>query len=57
MNLYIGYFQLRYKIKNDEYKKKYEELYNILNDSNNALLKNATLPEFVFNCIIGFFMS
>ncbi len=55
MNLYIGYFQLRYKLKkNEEYKKKYNELYNKLDTSNKALLRTATLPDTIFNCIIGF---
>lgn len=57
LSLYIGYFQLRYKIKkNEEFKKQYDELYHKLDNSNKALLKTVTLPDTIFNCIMGFCM-
>jgi len=57
LSLYIGYFQLRYKIKkNEEFKKQYDELYIKLDNSNKALLKTVTLPDTIFNCIMGYCM-
>ena len=57
LSLYIGYFQLRFKIKkNEEFKKQYDKLYDKLDISNKALLKTATLPDTIFNCIMGFCM-
>ena len=57
LSLYIGYFQLRFKIKkNEEFKKQYDKLYDKLDISNKALLKTVTLPDTIFNCIMGFCM-
>jgi hypothetical protein len=57
MQLYIGYFQLRYKIKkNEEFKKQCLNLESTLKESDRALLKTAFFPDTVFQCIMGYCM-
>jgi hypothetical protein len=57
MDLYIGYFQLRFKIKkNEEFKKQCQNLESTLIESDKALLKTAFVPDGVFQCIMGYCM-
>ena len=53
--LFIGFFQLRHKLKKDEaYKKKCLENENTLSESDKVLLKTCLLPDTAFNEIIKF---
>lgn len=52
---FFGYFQLRYKLKNDEkFKKEWIEKENTLKEEDKALLKTCLLPDTSFNEIIKF---
>jgi hypothetical protein len=53
--LFIGFFQLRHKLKKDEaFKKKCLENENTLSESDKVLLKTCLLPDTAFNEIIKF---
>ena len=53
--LFIGFFQLRHKLKKDEaFKKKCLENENALSESDQVLLKTCLLPDTAFNEIIKF---
>ena len=53
--LFIGFFELRYKLKKDEsFKKNWIENENKLEESDRILLKTCLLPDTAFNEIIKF---
>jgi hypothetical protein len=53
--LFIGFFELRFKLKKDEnYKKEWIEKEKTLDHDNKALLKTCLLPDTAFNEIIKF---
>ena len=53
--LFIGFFQLRFKLKKDEaFKKKCTEMESTLAESDKVLLRTCLLPDTAFNEIIKF---
>ena len=57
LSQFSGYFELKKKLKNNEFKEKIKGILNKLNDSDKVLFKVCCLPEKIFNEIIKYCYS